>query len=253
MPSRFLFVLLLIVISGCGAADRMFQPTNPASVDLALGRNAAGAKAAQAGPPDATPSPKPTEAADNRAAVDPRKVVYTAKFILMVTNIRDAQDKATRVAQEQGGFMQSLSPDQIVLRVPAGKFYGAIGELTPLGFVAHREIRAQDVSEAYTDLEVRIKNARTLRDRIAELLAKSEDRKVVLELEKELVRATTELEQLEAQVNRLKNQVELATITIDFKTQVTQLPPEVRMRLPIGWLHTLGLNTLMQFDGKSMY
>lgn len=187
------------------------------------------------------------------AVVEPRKVVYTGTFTIVVRDVTAAQDSAKALAEEMGGFVQRLSTDQIVLRVPAEKFYPAVAAAAKLGWGTSRDISTEDVGEKYTDLDIRIKNAKALRDRLAALIEKNTNHKEVVEMEQELSRVTTQMEELEAQLARLKSLIAYATITLKFQAQPQSLPPELRVQLPFGWLHTLGLNTLFSFSGRNLY
>ena len=55
--------------------------------------------------------------------------------------------------------------------------------------MTHRDIKAQDVTDEFVDLQARLKNAYAIRDRLTELLSKAAV-KEALEIEKELGRVT---------------------------------------------------------------
>jgi len=189
-----------------------------------------------------------------RLAAQTGKIIYTGVFTLMVRDVIESQDKAKAVAEGQGGYVQRLAGKQVVLRVPSDKFYPTVREVSNLAaWVVNRQITTEEVSDKYTDLEIRIRNARVLRDRLAGLLEKNVNHKEVIELEQELARATTQLEELEAQFRRLNDQVAMATLTLDFETAPQNLPAELRIQLPFNWLHTMGLNTLLNFNGRNLY
>ncbi len=247
-------VILLSPLAGCMSAegyDKLQMQNRNAQDTAAAAVDAASQAKAEAKPKDASGAqdgPAPT-----LSAVEPRKVVYVATLTISVRDMQSAQNAAKAIADESGGYIQRQTNDLVVLRVPAEKFEPALAAATKLGWVTFRDITSEDVSEKYTDLDIRIKNAKVLRDRLAALLEKNPNHEEVVALEKELSAATTRLEELEGQLNRLKSQVAFATLTLKFQPQPQAVPPEVRVKLPFAWLHTLGLNTLMAFKGQNIY
>ena len=71
-----------------------------------------------------------------------------------------------------------------------------------------------DVTDQATDLEIRLANARALRARLEALLADATTVTEVLEVERELSRVTTEVEQLDGQLRALADRVALSTVRV---------------------------------------
>jgi len=197
--------------------------------------------------PDAPPSRgEPSRATEHTAAVQPRKVVYTARMEIIVADLEHALGEARKTAEGLGGYLQHLASSRITIRVPAEKFNAAVDALTKLGPVASRDITAQDVTEQYTDLEIRLANARAALKRLQALLEKASNVKDVLAIEKELIRVRTEIERLQGRMNLLKNRIAYATITVSFR-RAAHVSGHIRVKLPFWWLSQLGLETLMDF------
>lgn len=248
MPIRHIVPILLMMVLAIGCAKSMpgvFSESNAEALPAPLARDRTTPAGAIA-PPAAEKSDAVPPA--TTAALEPRKVIYTGRFTLLAGEVRQAQDAAKSLAEGMGGFMQSLSTEAIIIRIPSARFDEACTKLADLGYIAQREIQAQDVGEAHANLEIRIRNAKALKDKVLDLLSKADDSKHALELEKELARVTVEIEQLEAAFERLNNQIAYASLEIRFVSQSKALPAEVQMRLPFAWLHDLGLNNLMRFD-----
>jgi hypothetical protein len=181
---------------------------------------------------------------------DARKVVYTGRFQLLVSDVHRAQDRLKQMAEEMGGYMQELSGSSMVVRVPAGRFEEAVGRLGDLGSVTDRHINAQDVTEQYYDLSIRVKNARALVESLRALLKDADQAEERRKLTVELADAVTELERLEGQLSRLSNRIAFATITVDFQRFEEAPQAELRVRLPFAWVHDLGLDNLLNFEGR---
>jgi hypothetical protein len=94
------------------------------------------------------------------------------------------------------------------------------------------------------DAEVRLKNARAVRDRLQQLLEKANKVEDSLAIEKELTRVGTEIETLEGKLKYLRDRARYSTITVSFQAKQTDnIRPSVR--LPVDWLNQLGLGRLL--------
>jgi Domain of unknown function (DUF4349) len=183
--------------------------------------------------------------------IDRRIVIYTGNFRIVVKEIAAAIKDVEAIANELGGYPDKIREDSISIRVPVKRYADAIKLVEKLGQVASREEEATDVTEEYVDLEARIKNALAVRARLEALLAKAEDVKAALEVEKELNRVGEEIERLQAKLEVIKNRVAYSTITIQFE-RVHRTEPTPRMaRLPFAWLIELNPNRLVSNDAYS--
>jgi uncharacterized protein DUF4349 len=239
--SLLAWFLILASVSGCGLLS------GRRSLRGFSGRSIAYDGAVAPSAPEARFGALPgveAEAAPLLAVVESRKVVYTAQLGIVVRDIRKAIDTTQRLAERMGGHMQRIAGSGIVIRVPADQFDDAIGELEKLGPMPRRDIRAQDVTDQHVDLELRLANAHRLRDKLAALLDKAEKIEDILAVEKELARVTTEIERLEGQLKKLRNQIALATISVGF-TRQEHSPSQVRAKLPFHWLRSLGVENLL--------
>ncbi|MBK6622314.1 MAG: DUF4349 domain-containing protein [Saprospirales bacterium] len=80
-----------------------------------------------------------------------------------------------------------------------------------------RPCRGQDVTDEYTDYQIRLDNARKARERYLELLAKAENVEAALKVEKELERLNETIDLLEGKMTRIDHLSEFSTITIALK------------------------------------
>jgi hypothetical protein len=137
-------------------------------------------------------------------------------------------ERIRAAAAEHEGYIASEQPSGIIVRVPAERLHETLEALAKLAPVLKRSTRVEEVTAAYTDLSVRIQNARKTRDRLEALLQNAHDVKALLEVQKELATATEQLELLEGRMRLLENQIRLATIAIDFDSPARPGP--------IGWI-----------------
>jgi hypothetical protein len=213
-----------------------------------------GGAPAPAAPPPAAPKPEPGEAKkpdspDPSRAVpghDSTMLVYTATINLAVYLVDQAISQVEAIAKDSGGFLSSRGDNQIVIRVPRSRFQAALAAIEKTGDVLHRDVRAEDVTDAYMDLEVRIKNARAMRDQLAALLQKA-NVKEALEIERELGRVTEELERMEGQLKLLRDKIAYSTITVTYAARGSTIQAN-KVRLPFPWLSSLGLPGLLRLE-----
>src|SRR5262249_45522423 len=135
---------------------------------------------------------------------------------------------------------------EIVIRVPRARFEEAIKKVEGTGDVVHRDITAEDVTDEFFDTEVRLKNARAMRDRLQQLLEKAPVKEAI-EIEKELGRVTQDIERMEGRLNLLKAKIASSPIPVTFDARPAALKT-LPMRLPFPWLGSLGLPTLLRLN-----
>ncbi len=200
----------------------------------------------QPGNPAAASTKKNDETSRAVAGHDSTMLVYTANMNLAVYLVDQAIGQVEQIAKDNGGFLSSRGDNQIVIRVPRSRFQAALAAVEKTGDVLHRDVRAEDVTDAYMDLEVRIKNARAMRDQLAALLLKA-NVKEALEIERELGRVTEELERMEGQMKLLKDKLAYSTITVTYAARGSTIEAN-KVRLPFPWLSQLGLPSLLRLE-----
>lgn len=215
---------------------------------LAMGMAVPTSTAAASSSPMAPPAPNaqsgPGSTQASTETQRPPMLVYTASMNLAVFQVAEASKQVETMAREVGGFLARRDDTQIVIRVPAGKFDDILKRIEKLGDVLHRNLSAEDVTEQYMDMEVRLKNARAVRDRLQQLLEKATKVEESLSIEKELTRVGTEIETLEGKLKYLRDRVSFSTITVSFQAkQSDTVKPSVR--IPVDWLNQLGLGRLL--------
>ena len=206
------------------------QPQEPTAVD-------AEGKPAPAGQPTVDTGTDPKVAAP--------LLIYEANVTLAVFEARKSIDQAEKIAKELGGYLVRRDDNSITVRVPAGKFDGALGQMLKLGDVLHRDVSVKDVTAEYFDLAVRLKNAEAVRDRLQKLLEKAANVSDAIQVERELSRVTADIESMKGRLKLLRELISFSTITLRFQARpVDQIDSKVR--LPFPWLHQLGLGNLLR-------
>lgn len=184
------------------------------------------------------------------SVIDPRKVIYSGLFTVVVDSAAASVKAAKSLAESLGGYMQHMTQTSITIRVPAEKFNQTIGKIEQMGQVSDKSIDAQDVTEQYVDLELRMRNARALLTKLEKLLAKAERIEDILAIEKELARVRTQIEQLEGKINAMSSRIAYSTITVRF-IEIEHAPGELKVRLPFWWLRTLGAEKVLGLKSRA--
>jgi hypothetical protein len=171
-------------------------------------------------------------------------LVYTAGLTMAVYQVEPGLDGVERVAREAGGYLSSRQDQSIVVRVPRDRFDDVIARIEKLGDVTHRDIKAQDVTDEFVDIQARLKNAYNIRDRLSDLLTRAAV-KDALEIEKELGRVTEDIERMEGRLKLLRDQIAFSTITVTFTPLAPQTVHDSSLLAPFPWLQDLGLGSLL--------
>lgn len=170
-------------------------------------------------------------------------LIYEAHLGLAVHHVSRIQDRVEAMARERGGFLHSRTDDTIVLRVPADAFASFVDALEELGEIVSRRVQVEDVTEAFHDVQQRIRTLEAMRARVEQLLAAAADVEDALAVQQHLERITVELEQLQGRLRVLSDRVAYSTITVHFAERSQASVPT--FQLPFRWLHSLGLDTLL--------
>ena len=170
-------------------------------------------------------------------------LIYTARLGLAVFKVQEQLDSIESMAKGQGGYLVARTQSAIRVRVPADQFQQSIDAILKLGDVTFRQVTTDDVTAEYTDLEIRLKNALSVRDRLQALLEKAQKVEEAIEVERELQRLTNEIETMKGRLKLLQELAAYSTIDVSFSERSSQL--KSRVELPFPWLETLGLEHLL--------
>jgi hypothetical protein len=177
-----------------------------------------------------------------------RAVITIGTISITVDTPSTAAEKAVRIADAAGGHVDgrtehpSTGGDQgsarLVLRIPNTRLDAVLAELKKLGRVENLSLSTQDVTGQSQDLDARITALTTSVDRLVELMSRATTTADLISIESALSDRQANLESLQAQKRGLDDQVELATLTVEFGTVATApvRPPATFLSgLIAGW------------------
>ena len=158
-------------------------------------------------------------------AVQARKIIRNGFLNLEVSSVEKALADIKALVDSANGYVtnESVSQDQyatksgaITCRVPSEQLDETLEELKKLGKVDHVSITANDVTDQYFDLEVRMRNQKELEERLVSLLKRPTNKLAdLLAAERELARVRTDIDAMEGRKRLWDNQIAYSTVTIN--------------------------------------
>lgn len=173
---------------------------------------------------------------DGDAVVHQRMVIRTGEVTLTVDDYEQTRASLTTMARDRGGYVSDSTQQthrrdnvtwttgQVVLRVPGDEFSDAVEEVKDHGQVESASTSSEDVTDQLVDIEARLDNLRSERDRLRTLYEEANETEDVLRVSRELSEVQEEIERLEARQRQLESQVQFATITVQIDEEPESAP-----------------------------
>jgi hypothetical protein len=224
---------------------------------------AKGSAPAKAPPPAKTagaPGGGDKAAADAERPAGPTAplLIYVGDLSMMVADeiaLPKTIDTIIDTAESLGGYLAGRKDTSVQVRVPSSRFRESLQLLEKIGEITHRSVTADDVSEQYSDLEVRLTNLKATQKRLHEFLAKSGTIADMLTVGNELERVSGEIEAIEGKMRFLRSRAAFSVVTVNLAVRPKQAaviaktdpppPPPRELSLPIDWLPRVGLDSLL--------
>jgi len=162
--------------------------------------------------------------AGTTAAEVDQKIIKTGYLELVVNSANEAAAKISALAAGLGGYTQdtSISEDTdgtkygtVTVRLPTDNFENTMTEIKKMAVSVNTETsNAQDVTEEYTDLEARLKNAEAQEAEYLKILEKATSVSDILNVQSYLGQIRSEIESLKGRIQYLENMTSYSTITV---------------------------------------
>ena len=217
-----------------GAAEKALAEPEPAPAPHASVR----ADIAMVGPALTaadTASLEPSSAEEQPAE---RKRVFSGFCTLLVDDVEETRTRIADLAEESGGYVETVAERTVVIRVPAERFDEIFAFILGLGEVSHKSIETYDVTEFFRDQEIRLEIATKTRERLYALLEKTTDVEERLKILREIKRLTEEIERIERSLELLQRQINLSRITVELTPRLPETGYD-RGRIPFPWISNL--------------
>jgi hypothetical protein len=183
------------------------------------------------------------EAEDKPAAPATRKVIVTHELTLEVKDLSTAFQAANELAKASGGYTTETSRGRnddgsylgrVVMRVPSNKAGGLLEKLRAFGTVTIENSTGEDITDAYVDLDARLKNMRASEARLQQLLSRQTQKLAdVLAVERELTRVRGDIESFEAQKRNWDILTALVTIQVNLLEPKGAFPAAYKVWHPV--------------------
>jgi len=160
-----------------------------------------------------------------------RKIIRNAELTLEAASPEEAQQKVTAIAESKGGFVvesqqssssiQATTHDRVTmtLRVPADKFGETLEEIRKASIrVIVENVKGQDVTEEFIDVEARLKTKKALESQFLEIMKQGKTVEDALNVQRELANVRGEIEQIEGKKRFLESQTSLSTVKLTLQT-----------------------------------
>jgi hypothetical protein len=151
------------------------------------------------------------------------RVIKTANLRLEVEDGELARTlrEGRAIAEGAGGFLLSTSihgadrrTGEFTIRVPAERFEETLSALEDLGELAGEDVRGEDVSQEFVDLEARLRNATAQEEVLFRLYDRSNTIADTIRVQRELEDVQLEIERLRGRLRYLEDRTDLSTITV---------------------------------------
>lgn len=226
-PSFVTVLLVGLIISSCASqygtysspssGDRMAKEAAPIAADSASNAS----QQAQAAP---IPRSRP-------------QLIKKAAMTVIVNSVDKSIDAVSQLIAKQQGDLIGLEEQQprnddsrhtatIQLRVPHNQLEATLEELAKLGSVESRKITAEDVGDRLVDFQARLTNLRKTEDNLQKIMDRAGSVKDVLSVAQQLSNVRESIEQIDAQLKNLQNQVAYSTITLNLEAAVSSSSPQ---------------------------
>lgn len=182
--------------------------------------------------------PEPTAGA-TAGEVDQR-IIKTGSLGLVVDDVSDTATKISNLASEQGGFVQNSSVNEredgthsgnVTVRILAEQFENAMTAIKKLAVVVENEsVSGQDVTEQYTDLQARLRNAQAQEATYLKILDQAESVEDILNVQRELGNIRYQIESLQGQMKYYENKTDYSTISVYLSEEPSVTIPSKEFR-----------------------
>ncbi|CEJ43298.1 DUF4349 domain-containing protein [Umezakia ovalisporum] len=165
------------------------------------------------------------------------QLIKKAAMTVIVDSVGESIESVSRIINQQQGDLIALNERQptgdnrrhtasITLRVPQNFLEVTLKNLAKLGTVSHRHITAEDVGDRLVDFQARLNNLRRTEANLQKIMDRSGSIKDVLNVSQELSNIRQSIEQIDAQLKNLQNQVAYSTITLNLEAAVSSSSPQ---------------------------
>jgi hypothetical protein len=230
-----LFIMILIVIGGCAGQSE----SNSASNDSATSSSSGGSSSSADSTGSTERFDQKMEKSENRqasqtAAEQNRMIAYEAYLTVRTKAVDELIEKVRSEVNTAGGYLVESSIQRIdgekknahlLLRIPSEAFNSLLSFVEENSDeLVERNVRGQDVTEEYVDLESRLKAKKVYEERLLSFLENAEKTEDLLKISEDLSVIQSEIEQVEGRMNYLRNRTDYASVNLTIRDSSITVP-----------------------------
>lgn len=238
--SKLAVLVTIVSLASCGAANELSDISSQSGAPMESTAVADSANvlntdqndlAAAAIEADASNLPEPPQ--DPEVTAGQPQLIKQAQLSLVVDSVDDSLKRASQLIRSHQGDILDLQDNQIEavqrtaylrIRVPQSNLDSLLADLGNLGNIQQQGLSAQDVSTQIVDAQARLRNLRKSEESLLKIMERSGEISHVLEVSRELSRVRQQIEQIDAQVQNLQNQVRYSTVDLTLAAAVASQP-----------------------------
>ena len=207
----------------------------------------------------------------NNPILSERKIIRNANISVKVDNFNTAYGKINFFISGIGYVQETkinanehyvnseqilLTSGIIIIRVDADKFDSVLKDIKGLGTITEENIKTDDVTEKFFDIESRLRLLGYEQSRLEEILKSTTDIDAIFKTESRLTDIRHEIERLTGTLNKLKDLVNLSTITINMHEKLPEsankVPEEKSYWGKLSENFVSSLNGVIDFCGSAL-
>ena len=221
MLKKTIFSLFLLVFLNCTKTDK-YSTVNASLIDVI-----------PESPSKMETPPPPMEVAKNEVpgeVISPKKTDTISKKIIKngdmeiaVSNLLEAKNKISEIIKNNKAYLQSetfRNSDtseniNLVIRVPHQNFDAIINSFSDgIGSVEAKTVKAEDVTEEYTDVSIKLENKRIYLEKYREMLKNAASTKDILEIQENIRALEDEIDVAEGRLRFIDDRVNYSTLEL---------------------------------------
>ncbi|MEH2275656.1 MAG: DUF4349 domain-containing protein [Nostoc sp.] len=172
------------------------------------------------------------------------QLIKKAAISLTVNSVDQTIDAVSQIINKQQGDLIGLKQQQpkndnprytatMQLRIPENLLESTLEQLAKLGTVESRNITAEDVGDRLVDFQARLTNLQKTEANLQKIMDRAGSVRDVLSVAQELSNVRETIEQIDAQLKSLQNQVAYSTITLNLEAAVSSTSPQPAFGLQV--------------------
>ncbi|MEC5158744.1 DUF4349 domain-containing protein [Chryseobacterium sp. MP_3.2] len=223
MTIRSIFVLFLFIIYSCGQNGQDAVEVNAALMEVLPEPPG---KMQTPPPPNEEAKVENEKQSSNpsKSKFVPKKIIKNGEMGISVSDIEKAKNEINRLLTKNKAYLlsenyrntdtsESLS---LVIRVPNQNFEALINSFaTGIGEVIGKTIRAEDVTEEYTDVSIKLENKKIYLEKYRDMLKKATTTKDMLDIQENIRALEDEIDVAEGRLRFIDDRVNYSTLTLD--------------------------------------